>query len=118
MLLVYLDNVITFSCSIQEHFEHLDMVFSKLEEIGLKLKPQKWHLFQQEVMYIVHIVSPLGISTGPAKIEVIKNWPTPKDVSDIRSGLGMFGYYRKFIKSYSEKARPLTRLTEKNVKFT
>ena len=74
-------------------------------------------MFQQEVVYLGHFVSPLGILTDPAKIKAIKNWPTAKGVSDIRSGLGMFGYYRKFIKGYREKARPLMRLTEKNVEF-
>ena len=56
-------------------------------------------------------------STNPSKIEVIKNWPTPKDASDVCSGLGMFRYYWKFIWNYSGKARPLTRLTEKTVDF-
>ena len=117
ILLVYLDDVIIFSRSIQEHLERLDVVFSKLKEAGLKLKPKKCHLFKREVVYLGHVVSPVGISTDPSKIEVIKNWPTPKDVGDVRSGLGMFGYYRKFIKDYSKKARPLTRLTERDVEF-
>lgn len=117
ILLVYLDDVIVFSSSIQEHFERLDTVFTKLKDVGLKLKPKKCHLLQREVVYLGHVVSPLGIATDPSKIEAIKSWPTPKDASDVRSGLGMFGYYRKFIKNYSEKARPLTRLTEKTVDF-
>ena len=117
MLLVYLDDVIIFSSSIQEHLDRLEIVFSKLKEAGLKLKPKKCHLFQREVLYLGHIVSPIGISTDPSKIEAIKNWPTPRDASDVRSGLGMFGYYRKFIRDYSKKARPLTRLTEKTVEF-
>ena len=58
-----------------------------------------------------------GIATDPSKLEAIKNWPTPKDVGDEKSGLGMFGYYRKFVKDYSKKARPLMRLTEKGVEF-
>ena len=59
------------------------------------------------------MVSLAGISTNPVKIEVIQNWPTPKDISDVRSRLGMFGYYQKFIRDYSKKARPLTQITEK-----
>ena len=117
ILLVYLDDVIVFSRTIQEHLERLDIVFSKLKEAGLKLKPKKCHLFKREVLYLGHIVSQAGIATDPSKIEVIRDWPTPKDASDVRSGLGMFGYYRKFIKDYSKKARPLTRLTEKTVEF-
>ena len=117
ILLVYLDDVIIFSRTIQEHLERLDVVFSTLAKAGLKLKPRKCHLFKREVLYLGHVVSPLGISTDPSKIEAIKHWPTPKDAGDVRSGLGMFGYYRKFIKGYSQKARPLTRLTEKSVDF-
>ena len=58
-----------------------------------------------------------GIATDPSKLEAIKNWLTPKDVGDVRSGLGMFGYYQKFVKNFSEKASPLTRLTEKGMEF-
>ena len=117
ILLVYLDDVIIFSRTIQEHLDRLDVVFSTLAKSGLKLKPRKCHLFKREVLYLGHIVSPLGISTDPSKIEAIKHWPTPQDAGDVRSGLGMFGYYRKFIWDYSKKARPLTRLTEKSVEF-
>ena len=92
-------------------------VFSKLAEVRLKLKPKKCHLFQQEAIYLGHVVTPLGISIDPAKIEVIRNGPTPNDLSTVRLGLGMFGYYRKFIRDYSKKARLVTRLMEKNVEF-
>ena len=118
ILLVYLDDVIIFSKTIEEHFERMDTVFTKLTQSGLKLKPKKCHLLRKEVLYLGHVVGSEGISTDPTKIEAIKNWPTPKDASDVRSGLGMFGYYRKFIREYSRKARPLTRLTEKNVDFS
>jgi len=117
MLLVYLDDVIIFSKSVKEHIERLDVVFTKLKEAGLKLKPKKCNLFMREVVYLGHVVSPVGICTDPSKIEVIQSWPTPKDAGDVRSGLGMFGYYRKFVKDYSKKAKPLTRLTEKSVEF-
>lgn len=73
MLLVYLDDFIIFSISIQEYFNRLDTVFSKLAEVGLKLKPKKCHLFQQEIVYLGHLVSPLGNSTDPANVEAIKN---------------------------------------------
>ena len=117
MLLVYQDDVIIFSCSIQEHFDTLDTMFSTLAELGLKLKPKKCHLFQRDVVYVGHVVSPVGIYIDPSKIEAIKNWSTSRDASDVHSGLEMFGYYWKFIQSYNEKAIPLTRLTEKSVDF-
>ena len=82
--------VIIFSKSIAEHLERLDVVFSKLAECGLKLKPEKCHLFKREVVYLGHVVSLAGISTDPAELMVIQNWRFPKDVSDVHSGLGMF----------------------------
>jgi transposase InsO family protein len=117
ILLVYLDDIIIFSKTSQQHLERLDSVFQRLKEAGLKLKPKKCHLFQREVGYLGHIVSAEGISTDPEKIEAIQNWPIPQDASDIRSGLGLFSYYRRFIKDYSKTARPLTKLTEKDAEF-
>ena len=117
MLLVYLDDVIIFSRSVDEHMSRLDMVLTKLGQVGLKLKPKKCNLFQREVVYLGHVVSSAGISTDPSKISVIENWPKPKDVSDVRSGLGVFGYYRRFVKGYSNLAKPLTKLTEKDVEW-
>ena len=72
-----------FSKSIAENLERLDVVFSKLGECRLNLKPKKCHLFKREVVYLGHVVSPAGISTDLANIEVIQNWPTLKDVSDV-----------------------------------
>ena len=117
ILMIYLDDIIIFSKTPEEHLARLDTVFTRLKEAGLKLKPSKCYLFQKEVVYLGHIVGSAGIATDPSKIAVIETWPTPQDVSDIRSGLGLFGYYRKFIKDYSKIARPLTRLTGKGVPF-
>jgi len=97
VLLIYLDDVIIFSRSVEEHMHRLEVVLKRLITAGLKLKPKKCALFREEVVYLGHIVGPNGIATDPSKIEAIKSWPVPKDVSDIRSGLGLFGYYRKFI---------------------
>ena len=66
------------------HFDKRDTIFSKVAEVGRKLKSKKFHLFQQKVVYLGHIISPLGISTNPA-IEAIKSWPTPKNASVVRS---------------------------------
>ena len=84
------------------------MFFFKLAEAGLKLKPKKCHVFHRKVAYLEHVVSQAGISTDPEKLEAIKQWPTPKDAEDIRSGLGMSVHYQKIVKDYSKKARPLT----------
>ena len=107
---VYLDDIIIFSKSPQEQLERLRAVFDKLRNAGLKLKPSKCNFFKKEIRYLGHIVSEAGIATDPAKIEKVVNWPVPINVNDVRSFLGFVGYYRKYIKGFSQTAKPLTDL--------
>ena len=106
-MLVYLDDIIVFSESFEDAIRRLSAVFDRLRKAGLKLKPSKCHLFQKRVHYLGHVVSEHGISTDPSKIEKVKNWPTPKNQTDVRSFLGLASYYRKFIKGFAEIARPM-----------
>ena len=84
---------------------------------GFKLRPQKCQLFQKEVEFLGHIINERGVNTDPNKIECIADWPIPRNVKEVRSFLGLCGYYRRFIANYSRIAKPLTRLTEKEYKF-
>ena len=106
-VLIYLDDIIVFSTTIEEHLQRLERVFSRLREHGLKLKPSKCHLFQTEVSYLGHVISDKGIATDPAKLEAVRRWPTPKTKKDVRSFLGFTGYYRRFIRGYAQIAKPL-----------
>ena len=108
--LIYLDDVIVFSKTPEEHLDRLKVVFEKLTEAGLKLKPSKCEFFRSEVTYLGHIVSKEGIATSPDKIQTIVDWKTPICVRDVRSFLGFAGYYRRFIKGFSKIAKPLHRL--------
>ena len=83
----------------------------------MKLSPKKCTIFQHEVEFLGHIVSEEGISTNPKKIDSVKNWPKPVTVKQVRSFLGLCSYYRKFILNFSSIAKPLTRLTEKDIKI-
>ena len=105
--IIYLDDVIIFSKTPEEHLERLRGVFERLKQAGLKLKPSKCHFFQREIQYLGHIVNANGIGTDPKKIEAIRDWPQPITVSDVRSFLGFTNYYRKFIEGYATIARPL-----------
>ena len=109
--LLYLDDIIVFSKTYEEHLERLESVFSRLEDAGLKLKPSKCLLFQRSIKYLGHIVSSEGIATDPDKIAAVQQWPVPKSVKELQSFLGFVGYYRKFIKNFSKIARPLHQLT-------
>jgi hypothetical protein len=105
--LIYLDDIIVFTKSYEDHLERLDAVFTRLVETGLKLKPSKCFLFKRKIKCLGHIVSEEGIETDPAKIETVKNWPVPRNVKDVRRFLGFVGYYRRFIKGFACIARPL-----------
>ena len=109
-VLIYLDDIIVFSDTIEEHIARLDRVFTRLREHGLKLKPSKCHLLVERVRYLGHIVSKEGIATDPEKSDAVEGWPVPKTVKDVRSFLGFTGYYRRFIPRYASIARPLFEL--------
>ena len=115
--LVYIDDVIIFSKTFDEHLRHLSQVFRCLRQAGLKLKPKKCFLFQQKVKYLGHIVSQEGIATDPDKTRVVAEWPTPHDVTCVKGFLGLCSYYRRFVPDFATVAKPLTRLTEKNILF-
>ena len=115
--LIYLDDIIIYAKGFEEHLERLSQVFSALRGAGLKLKPKKCVLTRHEVTYLGHIVSSEGISADPTKTQRIREWPTPCNLHDVRSFLGLCSYYRKFIVDFAHIAEPLHRLTQKNVKF-
>ena len=105
--IVYLDDIIIFSDTKEEHLKRLEAVFQKLSAAGLKLKPSKCFFFREEIEYLGHVVSGKGIFTNPKKVEAVAEWPTPKTVYDVRSFLGFVGYYRRFIKDFSKIAKPI-----------
>ena len=108
--LIYLDDVIIFSRSYEEHIDRLEQVFRRLQECGLKLAPKKCHFFKKKVRYVGYIVSADGIEADPDKIDKIKNWPRPVNPEEVRKFLGFAGYYRKFVENFSKIARPLSEI--------
>ena len=110
--LLYLDDIVIFSDTYEKHLQRPDAVFQRLSEAGLKLKPSKCCLFQHSIKYLGHIVSKKGISTDPEKISSVQNWPVPKNIRELQSFLGFVGYYRRFIKNFSQIAKPLHSLTK------
>ena len=108
--LIYLDDIVVFSSTFEEHIERLEAVFRRLQTNNLKLKASKCEFFKREVTYLGHVVSKEGISTDPAKTEAVLNWPVPKTVKEVRMFLGFTGYYRRFVKGYASIVRPLNDL--------
>ena len=105
--LIYLDDIIIFSTTFEEHLTRLENVFKRLDQANLKLKPSKCKLFQKEVKYLGHIVSDQGISTDPKKIETLQKWPRPTTVKEVRQFIGFASFYRRFIPGFARIARPL-----------
>lgn len=109
-VIVYLDDLIVFGRTLEEHEQRLFKVLDRLEETGLKLSIDKCQFCRPQVTYVGHIVSENGISTDPAKVEAVAHWKQPTDLHSLQSFLGFCGYYRRFIKNYSIIVRPLTDL--------
>ena len=107
--IIYLDDIIVFSKTPEEHIERLCGVFTKLASAGLKLKPSKCEFFKK-ITYLGHVVSEDGIESDPKKPEAVKNWPQPITVTDVRKFLGFTNQYQKFILKYAQKAAPLNEL--------
>lgn len=116
-LLIYLDDIIIFSKDMDTHLDRFEEVLQRLTVAGLKLKPSKCTLFAKQVEYLGHIISDKGVGMDPTKVSAVENWPTPKHVTDVRSFLGTTSYYRRHIAGYANLSKPLTMLTQKDIKF-
>ena len=110
-VVLYLDDLLVFSATFEEHLLRLSKVFSRLENNGLKLKGSKCKLFQSSVLHLGHIISSKGVAMDPGKVERIQNWPTPTGPEQLRSFLGLASYYRRYIKDFAKIASPLHALT-------
>ena len=108
--IIYLDDIIIFPKTPQEHLKQLQGVFECLAWAGLKLKPSKCEFFRDSLRYLEHIISKKGIATDPKKIKTILHWPRPKTVTDVRSFTGFTNYYCKYITDYAKIACPLYKL--------
>ena len=110
--IIYLDDIIVFSQTPEEHLVRLQAVFDKLKAARLKLKPSKCELFKNQINYLGHVVGQEGVSTDPDKIKAVTEWPRPTTVTEVRPCLGFVSYYRRFIPNFSKVAKPLNTLLQ------
>ena len=116
-VVVFVDDILIYSQSKVEHEDHLRIVLQLLRDHQLYAKFSKCEFWLTEVGFLGHVVSASGLSVEPGKVEAVMSWERPKSVFEIRSFLGLVGYYRRFIEDISWLAAPMTRLTRKEVKF-
>nr|CAI5823027.1 unnamed protein product [Callosobruchus analis] len=112
-----MDDVIIFSSSLTEHISNLKLVFRKLRESKLKIQPDKCEFLRKEVEFLGHIVTTEGIKPNPKKIEAIQKFPIPKTSKEIKSFLGLLGYYRRFINNFAKLTKPFTRCLKKGARI-
>ena len=113
----YLDDIIIFSRSEEEHLEHLEKIFQKLREYRLKMKREKCDFFKKHLQYLGHLVSQEGFKLLLEKIKSIRNMPPPKTANQVKQFLWLVGYYCKFVPRFADLSRPLTNLTRQKVEF-
>ncbi|GJY58776.1 reverse transcriptase domain-containing protein [Tanacetum coccineum] len=116
-VIVFIDDILIYSRSKEEHEDHLRLVLELLRQEKLFAKFSKCEFWLQEVHFLGHVINQDGIHVDPSKIEAVKNWEAPTSPTEVRSFLGLAGYYRRFIANFSSIAKPLTLLTQKNKKY-
>jgi hypothetical protein len=114
---VYLDDILIFSDTIQEHARRVTMVLDRIREVQFKLNLDECTFAARELAFSGHLVSANGFSPDASKVEAIKSFPLPQTVRDVRAFLGLAGYYRTFIQNFAALSKPLSQLTRKDVKF-
>ena len=116
-VLAYLDDLVVYSDTMEQHLKDLEQVFERIRKAGLTLKREKCSFATTEVELLGYIINPQGIKPNPEKVRAIDSLPPPSNVQEVRSFLGMTGYYRQTVPDYAQKAAPLVALTHKNVPF-
>ena len=114
---VYLDDVVMFSQTAQEHAQRLENVLHRFDKANLQLNTSKCVIAQPQVNYLGYVLSEKGVSASPDKVKAVRDYPTPKSVKDVRSFLGLASFYRRLVQDFATIAKPLTELTKKDRPF-
>jgi hypothetical protein len=116
-IVVFIDDILIYSKSEEEYAWHLHVILQQLQDHQLYAKFSKCAFWLEEVSFLGYIISAEGIAVDPSKVQEVLNWKSPRSVMQIRSFLGLAGYYHRFIPNFSKIAKPMTKLSEKEAKF-
>jgi hypothetical protein len=116
-IVVFIDDILVYSSTAKEHEQHLRVVLEKLRQNQLYAKFSKCEFWLEEVTFLGHILTTEGVAIDPTKIEAMKEWEQPRNVTDIHNFLGLASYYRHFIENFSKIAKPMTNLLKKTNEF-
>lgn len=114
---VYIDDIVCYGKNLTDSINNPETVFKRLMEQKLLLNAEKCSLLRTSVVYLGHIIRRDGVTPDPSKIEAVMKFPTPKNVKDLKSFLGLAGYYRRFIKNFAKIAKPLNSLFKEGIEF-
>lgn len=114
---VYMDDIVIFSKSLHEHLVHVKHIFKKFREFNLKVQLDKSEFLRKEVAFLGHVITPDGIKPNPSKIKAVQDYPLPKNTKEIKSFLGLVGYYRRFVQNFAKVVSPFTRCLKKGTKI-
>jgi hypothetical protein len=116
-VVVFIDNILIYSETAEEHEEHLRIVLERLRQQNLYAKFSKCEFWMEKVAFLGHVLSAEGITVDPSKVDSVTKWEQPLNVTDVRSFLGMAGYYRRFIENFSKIAKPMIEFLKNKTKF-
>ena len=116
-VIIFIDDILIYSKTKEDHARHIQIVLQKLREHRLYAKFSKCEFWLEEVSFLGHVLSKDGIAVDPSKVQDVLDWKQPQNVHEIRSFLGLEGYYRRFIENFSKIAKPMTELLKNGVKF-
>ena len=115
--LIYIDDIIVFSTNFEQHIHRVREVFDRLQKAGLKLRPEKCEMLQEQVTFLGQVVSSSGVKPSPVNIAKIVDWPVPANAKQVKQFVALCSYYRRFVKDFAKIVRPMVELTRKGKKF-
>lgn len=115
--LIYIDDIIVYGKNFDEQMQRIEQVLERIRVAGLKLKPEKCNMFQRQVVFLGHVVSGEGITPSPVNVAKVVDWPKPKTAKQVKQFVAMGSYYRRYVKDFASKVRPMVELTKKGKKF-